>query len=58
MENKEEQLILSILSKVGLEYLAFVSTFHATKSTLEFSWKMPSLDEFPTSLTHEKDKRV
>ena len=33
IENKEEHLILSILSKLGLEYLVFVSTFHSSKLT-------------------------
>ena len=31
IEKKEDQLILSILSKLGLEYSVFVSTFHATR---------------------------
>ena len=30
IEKKEDQLILSILSKMGLGHLVFVSTFHAT----------------------------
>jgi hypothetical protein len=50
---KEEQLILSIMSKLGLEYSVFVSTFHATKSAFKASWKMPSLDDFVASLTQE-----
>ena len=28
---KEEQLVLAILSKLGPDYLVFVSTFHATR---------------------------
>ena len=31
IENKYDQLILSILSKLGPKYLVFVSTFHATR---------------------------
>ena len=31
IENKYDQLIISILSKLGLEYLVFVSTFHASR---------------------------
>jgi hypothetical protein len=58
IDKKEEQLILSILSKLGPKYSVFVSTFHATKSTFRAAWKMPSLDDFSTSLTHEKDKLV
>ena len=34
IENKEEQLILSILSNLGLEYSVFVSTFHSGKLTV------------------------
>ena len=30
-EKKEEQLVLAILLKLGLDYSVFVSTFHATK---------------------------
>ena len=32
-ENKEEQLVLAILSKLGPDYSVFVLTFHATKLT-------------------------
>ena len=31
IEKKEDQLILSILSKLSLEYSVFLSTFHATR---------------------------
>ena len=33
IENKEEQLVLAILSKLGLDYSVFFLTFHATKLT-------------------------
>src|SRR5713226_10330863 len=33
IEKKDEKLILSILSKIGPNYLVFVSTFYATKLT-------------------------
>ena len=33
IEKKEDQLVLAILSKLGLDYSVFVSTFHATKLT-------------------------
>ena len=33
IENKEEQLVLVILSKLGPDYSVFVSNFHATKFT-------------------------
>jgi hypothetical protein len=45
VEKKDEQLILSILSKLGLDYSVFVSSFHASKLTT-LKWKMPSLDDF------------
>ena len=47
---KEEQLVLAILSKIGLDYLVFVSTFHATKLRAE-ARNMPNLAEFMESLT-------
>ena len=53
IEKKEEQLILSILSKLGPEYSVFVSMFHATKLVVR-KWRMPSLDAFIDSLTQEK----
>jgi hypothetical protein len=40
---EEEQLILSILSKLGPEYFVFVSSFQASKLTQE-KWKMPPLN--------------
>ena len=54
---KEEQLVLTILSKLGPDYSVFVSTFHATKLTAR-AWKMPSLADFMESLTQEQDKLV
>ena len=33
IEKKEEQLVLTIISKLGPDYSMFVSTFHATKLT-------------------------
>ena len=42
----DEQLILSILSKLDPEYSIFVSTFYATTYALGSAYKMPSLDEF------------
>ena len=48
---------MAILSKLGLDYSIFVSTFHASKLTAR-NWKMPSLIDFMESLTQEKDKLV
>ena len=46
----EEQLILSILSKLGPEYSIFVSSFQASKLTQE-KWKTPLLNDFIVALT-------
>ena len=53
IEKKEEQLILSILLKLGSNYSVFVSTFHSSK-LMARNWQMPSLDRFIESLTQEK----
>jgi hypothetical protein len=55
---QHNQLILSILSKLGLEYVVFVSTFHTMRFTSGATWKMPTLDQFIESLMHEKDKLI
>ena len=48
---------MAILSKLGLDYSVFFSTFHATK-LIARAWKMPKLAEFTESFTHEQDKLV
>ena len=55
---QENQLILSILSKLGPEYAVFISTFHTVRSATGAAWKMPSLDSFIQSLMHEQDKLI
>ena len=57
IENKDEQLVLAILSKRVPKYSMFVSTFHA-KMLISWMWKMPSLADFMESLTQEQDKLV
>jgi hypothetical protein len=54
---KYENLILSILSKLGLDYSVFVSSFHASK-LITTKWKMPSLDDFIEALNQEKENLV
>ena len=54
---KEDQLILSILSKLGVEYSVFVSTFHPMKLTTQ-NWRMPTLNSFIESLTKEHDMLI
>ena len=57
IDKKAEQLVLSIISKLGPDYSVFVSTLHATK-LIARAWKMPSLAYFMESLTQEQDKLV
>ena len=57
VQKEDDHLILSILSKLGVDYLFFVSTFHTGKLTTP-NWKMPSLNAFIESLTNEHDKLV
>ena len=57
MEKEDDQLILTILSKLRDDYSVFVSTFHAGKLTTP-RWKMPTLNAFIESLTSEHDKLV
>ena len=53
IEKQDEQLILSILSKLSSEYSMFVSAFYATKGALGTQFTMPSLDDFAVNLTQE-----
>jgi hypothetical protein len=55
---EEKQMVLTILSKIGLEYLVFVSTFHSVRLAFGATWKMPSLEVFIESLTQEKNKLI
>ena len=57
IEKEYDQLIISILSKLGPSYSVFVSTFHATRLVVP-KWKMPSLNNFLDSLTKDKDKLI
>ena len=49
----DEQLILSILSKIGPKYSIFVSTFYAIMDALGSAYKMYSLHEFAAQLIRE-----
>ena len=57
IDKKEDQLIISILLKLGHEYLFFLSTFHAARLAIS-NWKMLSLSTFFDSITKEKDKLI
>jgi hypothetical protein len=54
---EEEQMILSILSKLVPEYSVFVLSFQASKLTEE-KWKIPPLNDFIAALNQEKSKLV
>ena len=57
LERKYEQIVLSILRNIRLEYSVFVSTFHSRRASIP-NWKFPSLDSFVESLIQEQDKLV
>ena len=51
-------MVLTILSKLGQEYLVFVSTFHSVRLSSRATQTMPSLEAFIKSLTQEKNKLI
>jgi hypothetical protein len=53
-----DQLILTILAKLGPEYVVYVSTFHLGKYLMGTNWNMPTMDQFIDYLTHEKKKLI
>jgi hypothetical protein len=55
---EEKQMVLTILSKLGLEYSVFVSTFHSVRLASGATWKIPSLEVFIESLTQEQNKLI
>jgi hypothetical protein len=55
---EEKQMVLNILSKLGLEYSVFVSTFHSVRLASGATWTMPSLEAFIESLTQEQTKLI
>jgi hypothetical protein len=55
---EEKQMFLTILSKLGLKYSVFVSTFHSVRLAFGATWKMPSLEVFIESLTQEQNKLI
>ena len=57
IDKKEDQLILSILSKLGPKYSVFVSTFHATRLVVS-NCKISSLCTLFDSRTKEQDKLI
>jgi hypothetical protein len=55
---EEKQMVLTILSKLGTEFLVFISTFHSVTFSSGAIWNMPSLEEFIESLTQEQSKII
>ena len=54
---KYDNIILSILSKLGLECSVFFSTFHSSNLTSS-NWRMHVLAEVMNSLTQEQENLV
>ena len=57
IEWKDEQNVISILSKLSPKYFVFVSIFHSKWESFP-DWKIPSLDSFSESLIKEQDKLI
>jgi hypothetical protein len=55
---EEKQMVLTILSKIGLEFSVFISTFHTVRFAYGATWKMPFLEDFIESLTQEQTKLI
>jgi hypothetical protein len=55
---EDKQIVLTILSKFGLEFFVFISTFHYVRFTFGATWTIPSLEDLIESLTQEKTKLV
>jgi hypothetical protein len=55
---QEKQLILTILAKLGPEYVVYASNFHYGKCLFGTNWKIPTLARFIESLTQEKTKFI
>ena len=51
-----DQLILTILAKIGPECSVYVSNFHFGRCLFGTNWKMPTMDQCIESLTQEKTK--
>jgi hypothetical protein len=51
-------MVLTIISKIGLEFSLFVSTFHYIRFSSRATWKMSSLEDLIESLTQEQAKLI
>jgi len=50
---QEKQRILTILAKLGPEYIVYVSNFHYGRCPFGTNWKMPTFAQIIESLTQE-----
>ena len=55
IERKDEQHVLSIITKLGSKYYIFVSTFHYGRASIS-NWNISSLDIFFESLIQKQEK--
>jgi hypothetical protein len=55
---EEKQIVLIILSKLGLEYSVFLSTFHSISFSSISNWTTHSLENFIDSLTQQQNKLI
>jgi hypothetical protein len=55
---EEKKMVLTIPSKLGLEFSVFISTFHTIRFTSRATWKIPSLEDFIEPLTQEQTKFI
>jgi hypothetical protein len=55
---EEKQMVLTILSKFGPEYLVFSSTFHSVRLAFGATWRMPYLEVFIEYLTQEQNELI
>ena len=55
---QEKQLIITILAKLGPEYVVYVPIFHSSRCLFGTNWKIPTLAQFIESLTQEKKKLI
>jgi hypothetical protein len=55
---EEKQMVLTILSNIGIKFSIFISTFHIFIFSSGVTWKMPSLEDFIKSLTQEETKLI
>jgi hypothetical protein len=55
---QEKKIILTILAKLGLEYVVYVSNFHFGRCLLGANWKMPMMAQFIEFLTQQQKKNI